>query len=127
MRIFKNKWFTRFARQVGLEDTALCAAIREANQGTVDADLGGGVIKQRIARPGAGKSGGFRTIVLFKVGELAFFAYGFAKNARSNIETDELKAFRKLALVMLAYDEDTLAIAVDEGALTEVICDEEAV
>ena len=93
----------------------------------IDADLGGGVIKQRIARLGSGKSGGFRTIVLFKVGELAFFVYGFAKSARSNIESDELKAFRKLASVMLAYDEEALAVAVGEGALMEVMCDEEAV
>ena len=127
MRLFKNKWFTRYARQVGTDDAALCQAVREASQGTIDADLGGGVIKQRIARPGSGKSGGFRSIVLFKVGALAFFVYGFAKSERSNIEADELRAFRKLASVMLAYDEEALAVAANEGALTEVICDEEAV
>ena len=127
MRLFKNKWFARYARQVGIDDAALCQAVREASQGTVDADLGGGVIKQRIARPGGGKSGGFRSIVLFKVGVLAFFVYGFAKSDRSNIEAEELKAFRKLASVMLAYDEEALIVATDEGALTEVICDEETV
>lgn len=127
MRLFKNKWFTRYARQVGIENAALCQAIREASQGITDADLGGGVLKQRIARPGSGKSGGFRSIILFKTGELAFFVYGFAKNVRSNIEADELKAFRKLASALLAYDAEALALAVGEGALTEVICNEEAV
>jgi len=123
MRLFKNKWFTRYARRSGIEDAALCQAVREADQGAVDADLGGGVIKQRVARPGEGKSGGFRVIVLLKVGELAFFVYGFAKNERSNIGADELKAFKKLALSLLAYDEDARAKAIDEGAITEVICE----
>ena len=127
MRIFKNKWFARYARQSGIDDAALCQAVREAEQGATDADLGGGVLKQRIARPGAGKSGGFRVIVLFKAGTLAFFVYGFAKSARANIEPDELQGFRKLALTLLAYDAEVLAQAVDGGALTEVNCDEEAV
>lgn len=124
MRIFKNKWFVRFARQAGLDDTALCQAVHEAEQGLVDANLGGGVLKQRIAQPGGGKSGGFRTIILFQIGALAFFVYGFAKNERSNIESDELKAFQKLARIMLAYDEEALRHAMSEGALIEVICDE---
>ena len=127
MRLFKNKWFTRYARHTGIDDAALCQATREVSQGAVDADLGGGVIKQRIARPGSGKSGGFRSIILFKVDALAFFVYGFAKSERSNTEADELKAFRKLASVMLAYDEEALVVAIDEGALTEVICDEETI
>ncbi|RAR56731.1 RelE toxin of RelEB toxin-antitoxin system [Onishia taeanensis] len=58
MRIFKNAWFERFAKKQKLEDAALRDAIRRADQGLIDADLGGGVIKQRVARPGQGKSGG---------------------------------------------------------------------
>jgi hypothetical protein len=61
----------------------------EIEQGLVDADLGGGVIKQRIARRGAGKSGGFRALILFKAGERAFFVHGFAKSDRDNIRNDE--------------------------------------
>lgn len=110
-----------------MDDAVLCQAIREVSQGILDADLGGGVIKQRIARPGGGKSGGFRSIILFRVDEFAFFVYGFAKSERSNIEADALKAFRKLASVMLAYDEEALAVTIDKGALTEVVCDEEAI
>ena len=127
MRIFKTKPFDRYARRAVIADAALCQAVREASQGNIDASLGGGVIKQRVARPEEGKSGGFRTIILFKIGALAFFVYGFAKNERQNIRTDELAGFKKLASVMLAYDEDILARALTEGALIEVICDEEAV
>src|SRR5882762_5008757 len=66
MRIFKNRPFTRFARKAGLDDPTLCAAIANAERGLIDADLGGGVIKQRIARPGKGKSGGFRAMILYR-------------------------------------------------------------
>ncbi len=115
MRVFKNKWFARYARWVDIEDTALCEAVHRAYQGAVDADLGGGVIKQRGARPDEGRSGGFRTMIIFTVGEVAFFVYGFAKSARGNVAADELKAFKKLASEMLAYDQDALVRAIEEG------------
>lgn len=123
MRIFKTKPFARFAERENLADAALCDAVRRVEQGLVDADLGGGVIKQRIARPGQGKSGGFRGIVLFRHGERAFFAYGFAKNDRANIARDELKAFRMLAGEMLGLDDDALGAAMANGTIMEVICD----
>jgi len=89
----------------------------------VDADLGGGVIKQRIARKGQGKSGGFRSIVLFRKGDRAFFVYGFAKSGRDNIRNDELKAFRMLAGTMLKLGDAALSAAMANGTITEVICD----
>jgi len=89
----------------------------------VDADLGGGVIKQRIARVGGGKSGGFRTIILLKAGERAFFVRGFAKNELDNIRDDELAALKSLAAQMLAYDDAALALALSEGILMEIIED----
>ena len=97
MRIFKNKWFTRYARRENIDDASICLAVARINQNAVDANLGGGVIKQRLARPGDGKSGGFRVIILFKVGDLAFFVYGFAKSERGNIGADEFKAIKQLA------------------------------
>jgi hypothetical protein len=60
--------------------------------GPLDADLGGGVFKQRIAREGGGKSGGFRTTILFRVGSHSFFAHGFAKSDKANVSAKELKA-----------------------------------
>ena len=124
MRIFKNKPFARFARKADLDDAALCKAIAGAERGLIDADLGGGVIKQRIARPGRGKSGGFRAVILFKAGGRAVFVYGFAKDERDNIGDDELVAFRKLAGELLAYDDNAIGKAVAAGVLTEVMRDE---
>ena len=122
MRVFKTKTFARFARKAGLGNATLCKAIVDAERGLIDADLGGGVIKQRIARPGEGKSGGFRVMVLYKRGKRGFFVYGFAKSERANITPDELAALRELASQMLAYDEAQIAKAIASGPLIEVIC-----
>ena len=124
VRVFKNKSFARFARKARITDAVLCAAIADASRGSVDADLGGGVVKQRIARQGGGKSGGFRTIILFRVRERAFFVHGFAKNEQGNIRDDELAAFKLLAAEMMAYDDDALARAIENGTLTEVMCND---
>lgn len=120
MRIFKTKPFARFADHEVIADVELCDAIRRAEEGLIDADLGGGVIKLRLARKGQGKSGGFRSIVLFRRGERAFFVYGFAKSDRDNIRRDELKAFRKLAGEMLAYDDKALEAALKNGTILEI-------
>ncbi len=123
MQTFKTKAFARLANREGLEDAALCEAVRRAGQGLIDADLGGGVIKQRIARKGGGRSGGFRTIVLFRRGELAFFVYVFAKSHRQNLRRDELDAYRLLADEYLALDRAGIEAALAVGAIVEVRCD----
>ena len=124
MRVFKTKPFSRFANREGIAEEELCRAIRQAEKGLVDADLGGGVIKQRLAREGQGKSGGYRSIVLFRRAERAFFVYGFAKSDQDNIRQNELQAFRKLANEMLALDDKALEVAVRAGTITEVIYNE---
>lgn len=123
MRVFKTKPFARFADDEGIAAEELCMAVRRAEAGLIDADLGGGVIKQRLARPGQGRSGGYRGILLYRRGERVFFVYGFAKSGRDNIRKDELKAFRKLADEMLALDDKALAASIKNGTITEIRCD----
>ena len=123
MRIFKTKPFTRFANQAAINDEDLCEAVRSAENGLIDANLGGGVIKQRIARKGQGKSGGFRSIVLFRQGERSFFVYGFSKSSRDNIRKDELKAFRALASEMLGMSDSDLKSALGNQTIKEIFCD----
>jgi hypothetical protein len=120
MRVFKTKPFARFTSREGITDEELCEAVYQAERGLIDADLGGGVIKQRLAREGQGKSGGFRSILLFRRGSKAFFVYGFAKSDRDNIRRDELKAFRKLAGEMLTLDDKALAAAMRNGTIMEI-------
>ena len=115
MRIFKSKWFQRFARKESIEDTTLKKAVDRAEQGRIDADLGGEVLKQRIARPGQGKSKGYRTILFFRRGERAFFVYGFAKNQLGNISADEEKQFKEAAKYVLSLSEKHLAVLIERG------------
>ncbi len=123
-RIFKNKRFCRFARKEGIEDADVCEAISNADKGLIDADLGGGLIKQRIAGSNKGKSGGYRSIILFRSSDKAFFVYGFAKSERDNIKKDELIGFKDLADEMFGYGESALAKALKSGAIVEVKCNE---
>jgi hypothetical protein len=120
VRIFKNAWFERFARKQKLDAAALRDAIQRAEQGLVDADLGGGVIKQRVARPGQGKSGGYRTIILYRQAHRAFFVYGFAKSQQSNISDDEKAAFKQAAQHILDLSEEHLVEMIRRGQFSEV-------
>ncbi len=124
-RIFKNREFAVFARRQRIGDAVLCRAVEDVRRGLVDADLGGGVIKQRIARPGAGKSGGFRTILAFRVERHTFFIFGFAKNERENIAPSDLRDLKALAKELFALDAEQLEVTLSLGSLVEVICDEE--
>ena len=122
MRVYKNRWFARFAVKERIKDEMLCEAVNRANSGLVDADLGGGVIKQRVARRGQGRSGGYRTFILFKVGHRAVFAFGFAKNTMENISMDDLEDLRKVAKLTLAYSDSQITSLLDIHELIEVDC-----
>ena len=127
MRIFKNAWFVRFARKQKIADAALREAVERADKGSIDADLGGGVLKQRIGRPGQGRSGGYRTIILYRRWERAFFIYGFAKSDRANISRDEEEAFREAARHVLALSEAHLTDLLGRGQFVEVDGNDEKV
>ncbi len=125
MSVYKTKEFSRFARKADLKSADLLDAAQAVASGQWDADLGGGVFKQRIARDGGGKSGGFRTIILFKVGGHSFFVHGFAKNEKANISPKELKALKALAATFLALDLSALETAKSAGEIAEVTIDDE--
>lgn len=120
MRIFKNAWFHRFTHRESITDKVLIEAIIRATKGLIDADLGGNVIKQRIARPGQGKSGGYRTIIIFKQGERAFFVYGFAKSNRDNLEKDEVEVYKQAAKELLALSDAQIEQLMINKALMEI-------
>jgi hypothetical protein len=120
VRVFKNKTFARFAAKEGIGDDELKAAVDEMERGLLDADLGGDVYKKRIARAGAGKSGGYRVIVCFRHGERTFFVYGFAKSDRDNIEDDELKTFKWMAKDRFTLDEEQIKAELETGKLVEI-------
>lgn len=118
--VFKTKWLARFARRERIADESLREAIDRVERGLVDADLGGGLIKQRVAREGQGRSGGYRMLVAWRAKGRAVFLYGFAKNEQENIGPDELASLREIAMAWLEAGADRIAGAVEAGELQEV-------
>jgi hypothetical protein len=119
MRAFKTKWFARFARQELIADTNLWEAIERAERGLVDADLGGGLIKQRVPRQGEGRSGGYRMIVAYRAKNRAVFLLGFAKNEQDNIDANQLTTARKVAESWLTASTERITQAIEENELQE--------
>jgi hypothetical protein len=119
MRIFKTKTLARFTRQNGIPDSSLVSAVERAQRGLMDADLGGRIIKQRVARPGEGKRGGFRLIVGFG-SHRSVFLFGFAKNERENISDAELVTLRQIAGSFLDASDEKIERTLEDGTLIEV-------
>jgi hypothetical protein len=120
VRIFKTKEFARFARREGISDRALGDAIDRAKRGLIDADLGGHLIKQRVARPGQGSRGGYRTIIVWRAQQRCIFVYGFAKSRKADLTPDELKVYQDLGALLLGYDDEATKIAIAAKELVEV-------
>jgi hypothetical protein len=125
LRLFTTRVFTRFARHERISDASLCEAVRRAERGLLDAQLGGGVIKQRVARLGQGRSGGYRVLIAYRPQTLAVFLYGFAKSERDNVDGDELATLRDIAKAWFQADAKTLVRAVADGLIQEVVYDGE--
>ena len=125
MRVFKNSRFHKFARKEKISDAMLCEAVERAERGQIDADLGAGLIKQRVARPGAGKSGGFRTLVFFRAETRAVFAFGFAKSDMANLDDAEEAYLKKAAKLVLGFADAQMDAEVAAGRMFEVNCDEQ--
>lgn len=119
MKIFKTRTLAKFTRQHGIGDESLVEGVQRAVKGLVDANLGGQIIKQRVARPGQGRRGGFRMMIGIN-SERAIFLFGFAKNERENVEKAELLSLREIVTSLLNADDRTIAKAVEDGALIEV-------
>jgi len=120
MRVFKTKWFTRFARKEHISDKKLKKAIREVEKGLINGDLGSGLIKKRVSRTGEGKRGGYRTIIVYRTSDRAIFVYGFPKSSKANLSDLELDGYQKLANLFLKFDDNGIKKALNTGELKEV-------
>ncbi len=121
MRIFKNKSFSKWAKEEGISDETLKEAVNEIEKGLFEANLGGNIYKKRVRLEGRGKSNGARTIVAFRAENNTFYIYGFAKNVRSNISDEEKRALKKLAQTYFEFSDEQLNKAVRSGELFEVV------
>ena len=124
MRILLVKSFRRFQRREAIPDDALADAISRAERDLIDAVLGSGLIKQRVARPGKGKSSGYRTIIAYREASRAVFLLGFAKSEQGNIADDELADLKKIGAAALANSDDAIDKAVASQTLWEIDHDE---
>ncbi|WP_445364867.1 type II toxin-antitoxin system RelE/ParE family toxin (plasmid) [Microbulbifer sp. ANSA001] len=124
MRVFKNRQFAKWAKKEKLTDEALCDAVDLMESGTPHVNLGGGLVKQRVALKGKGKSGGVRSLIAFKRGKRSFFIYGFSKGERSNISESEERNLKKYAKVLLNLSEKELAAYLAGSTLIEITRDE---
>ena len=125
MRVFVTRGFGRIQRREGIEDKSLCKVVVDAEHGMIDADLGGGLIKMRLARKGEGKSGGFRLLLGFMIGSRTVFLYAYAKSNLANVPDDEVREWRQRGALFLSLSDDELDEFVAEDELREVHCDNE--
>lgn len=119
-RVFLTRYFARWMRKTELSGHGLHRAVSEMEQGLIDADLGGGLYKKRVALPGRGKSGSARTLVATNRGDRWFFVFGFEKNQRANVSDTELEALRGIAHDLLKLTGAQLDSAVEKGSLLEI-------
>ena len=120
MKVYKHSEFAKWAQKENLSDGVLLNALDEIKQGLVDANLGGGLYKKRVAVNNKGKSGGVRILLAYQIKSVAFFIYGFAKNDRDNISASELKQLKMYAQLLLSFDIKQLSIMAEQKEIIEV-------
>jgi len=121
MKRLMTREFSKWARKHGVTVAGLNNALNEIEEGIIDANLGGNVYKKRIPFPGRGKSGSGRTILFYKKGNMAIFVHGFAKNEKTTLSHNELKAFKEFCILVFSYDENEIQKAIDKGVFIEVM------
>jgi hypothetical protein len=122
MRIFKNKWFGRWARSEGISDSDLVKASGEIAAGQVGVPLGGCLFKKRLARKGRGKRSGYRIIIGYKSAypQRIIFLYAFAKNVKANISPKEKEALTLVTEAFIAATDEEVRRLLEAGSLVEV-------
>jgi hypothetical protein len=116
--VYKTKPFARFAKKARIADSDLWHAAQNADLGMIDA--GGGVIKQRIARRGEGKSGGSRSIIVLRRDDRAVYVFGFEKKDMANISSNDLLAFRRYASTYLGFSIGEMNRLVEDGTVHQI-------
>jgi hypothetical protein len=120
MRIFKTRFFDKWAKNEMLSNQVLLEIIQEIELGFVGVSLGSNVYKKRASLPGRGKSGGARTLIAYKTSERAFFIFGFPKNEKGNLSPKEKMMTKKFATELLNYSNEQIVKLIKDGKLIEV-------
>jgi hypothetical protein len=118
MNAFESRWFKRWSKKNGLKKADLLDALERMINGSGVVNLGGNIYKIRVAKNGQGRSGGFRTILIFKKGKRSLFIYGFEKNDQDNIDKGTLADYKKFAVTFLNYTDDDINRLVNNGTIS---------
>ena len=125
-RVFTTHQFPRWLRKTEPTESALCLAVTEMSNGLIDVDLGGGVLKKRVAMPGRGKSGSARTLVATNRASRWFYDFGLEKNERANVAGKEVEALQQLATDPMRLSPSQLDEHVGSDALKEICHDNQS-
>ena len=115
MNKLKTKWIAKWAKKNRISDEQLIVAIDDLENNLSSSNLGSGLFKVRVASQGGGKSGGFRTLIVYKEEDRAVVVYGFAKNEQDNLSKSELLGFKTLSKDILNQSQEDLEMAIDKG------------
>jgi hypothetical protein len=124
MKVYSTGDFSKFASKEAIDDKALCDAVARAQQGLIDGDLPGFLIKQRVARPGQGRSRGFRAIIVYDPDRRAVFVHGFPKSSKANLTQAEQDSYREFGDIVVALQEDRLDALVEQRKWRRIDCDQ---
>lgn len=124
MAVLKRKDFCKWQSSMEIPNTSLCHAVREMETGLIDAQIGNGLFKKRIARSGSGKSAGYRFLISAQIGTRYVFLHGFQKSCKDNISLKEKRALQFAGKVFLGLSQASLEMAIEAGVLTEVDCEQ---
>ena len=122
MQVFLERRFGKWAEREQIDDARLVETAKEAFAGQYEADLGGYLFKKRLAREGAGKSGGYRTLLCFRKADddRIIFLYGFAKGAKANIDATERAVLKQLAASLLTATDAQIGRLLEQGFLKRI-------
>ncbi|MBF0203327.1 MAG: type II toxin-antitoxin system RelE/ParE family toxin [Desulfamplus sp.] len=120
MKKYKTRWFRKWSYKKSISDQTLLDGIKSFESGIGNISLGSGLYKLRLAGQGKGKSGGYRTFLVYKKDHVAIYIYGFNKNERENISDRESQLYRRLAETFLNLSIVDFEIAVAKGELIEL-------
>lgn len=116
----KTKWFSKWAKKYKISDNKLLEGINNIQSRLSVNNLGSHIYKVRISRSGKGKSGGFRTILVYNKNDRAIFLYGFGKNEQENISKTELSYFKKIGRDLLKLSDIELSNSIRNNIFQEV-------
>ena len=117
MDVFETRWFKKWSEKKGISYKDLIDAIDRTAKGLGIVDLGGNVYKIRIAKMGQGRSGGYRTILIYKTKKRSLFIYGFEKSDLDNIDSSTLNDYKRYAKEFLDYSDVEMNRIVENGTI----------